>query len=276
MKPFSVTTSVASAFENINRAPAAPAVGVIASIGIGVCGGCGTRASGNFAGAVDPEELAAGGLDPEVLWALAGVFTTLIVVSLVFQFVMWIARTWLLAGQLRVHREVLTGGPGDPKTNFSGGDVFLSMLGAGLLVHAINGVTFLVLGAPSAPFFWWAYEAYAGWDVQQGHLWSLAGLLVLGIITVPLGTYVWAGVRLVQHAVALDGLGVMEALEHSWQLAAGNRVRMLNFAVLTWMIEVSGVAICCVGQVYTQLLAATAWTDAYLRATGKISDTPAA
>ena len=146
------------------------------------------------------------------------------------------------------------------------------MLLVGLLVGMVNFGTFTVAGLPSAPFFYWAFEAVMAGDLETFQLWMLAGLVVLAVITVPIATYVWAGVRLAPFAVVLDGMGTMEALEHSWALANGNRIRMVNFAFVNALFALLGMLACCIGVIYTGSVAQAAWVDAYLRVTGKLGD----
>lgn len=274
MNPFSVSTSLPAAFENVNRAPVVVVAGSVFAFAINALGQCGGRVSGSMGDlASTMEDLRQ---DPEVLMALLAAMGLGLLLSCGLGVVVWIAQTWLAAGQLRVSREVLEGGEGAFSTLFSGRDVLLRMLLAGLLLFAINSGTFILAGLPAAPFFYWAIEAIMAGDMDAFNLWMLVALLILGIVTVPLATYVWAGVRLVTYAIALDGMGVMEALEHAWALANGKRIRMVNFAFVNAIFASLGLLACCIGVVYTGTVAQVAWVDAYLRVTGKLGDSVAA
>ncbi len=271
MKPFSITESIPAAFENVNRAPMVVIGGAVLAFGINALGQCGGRVSGSM-GDLASTAGDVQGLDPEVLIALLTAMAAGIALSCGLGVLVWIAQTWLVAGHLRVAREVVTGGDGAFPTLFSGRDVLFRLLLLGLLVGMVNFGTFTLAGLPSAPFFYWAVEAVIAGDIQTFQLWMLAGLVVLAVITVPIATYVWAGVRLATYAVALDGMGVMESLEHSWSLADGKRIRMVNFAFVNALFGALGLLACCVGVVYTGTVAQVAWVDAYLRVTGKLGD----
>ena len=106
MKPFSVTESIPNAFEQVNRAPMVVIVGAILSFGINALGQCGGRISGSM-GDLASTAGDIQGLDPEVLIAIVTAMGAALLVSCGLGVVVWIAQTWLSAGQLRVARDVV-------------------------------------------------------------------------------------------------------------------------------------------------------------------------
>jgi hypothetical protein len=274
MKPFAVFDALQRALTQVNRAPGIPLLGVLVSLGMGGAGGVVLQFGGQ---GPDLEQMVmdAGGDPAALLKVLGALFAASLVLSTLVNLALWLARTWLLAGQLRVYRELLLETEPQASTLFSGANVYGSMLLGGALVWLISTGTYALTGAPAAPFFVWAWQSFEAGDIMTAQYWCLAGLLVLGIVTVPLATYVWAGVVFVQHAIALDGLGVLDALEKSWSLAAGNRIRLVNFGFIAFFFGGMGTIVCCIGRFYTQLVADVAWTEAYLRATGRVGENPA-
>jgi hypothetical protein len=254
--------------EAVHRSPAVIMVGSLITFGAGAVSQC----SGRFGSAGSEMLGQAEQLDPEVLIAIATAAVAGASVSCCIGFVVWIFQTWLAAGMMRAQVEVLEGRDGQFPTLFSGGDVFVQLLLASFLVGLITTGTLLVAGAPSAPFFYQAVTVVMAGDLSSFYIWTLGGLLVLAIITIPIYTYVLAGVMFTAHAVVIDRLSTMEALEKSWELSQGRKIAIVNFAFVAGCFTLLGLLACFVGTIYTGAIAQTAWTDVYLRLTGKLPD----
>lgn len=257
---------IGRAFNQVNRAPVVIIVGSLIAFGANAV----TQCSGRFGGVGGDILSQAENMDPEVLIAIATAALAGAGLSCCVGTAVWLFQVWLSAGWMRAQAEVLEGKEGAFPTLFSGGNVFGSLLLASFLVGLINTGVFMLTGLPSVPFFYKAAMVVIEGDLLSFYYWMLGGLLVLAVITIPIATYVWAGVRFTAHAVVIDHLGAVDALEKSWELSKGRKAAIINFGFLAGCFAVLGVFACFVGTIYTGAVATTAWTDAYLRITGKL------
>jgi hypothetical protein len=169
-------------------------------------------------------------------------------------------RAWLHPGYLRLRAEILRTGSGSFATLFGGADVFGSMLAYKVLSWVISmgvvlgalvpGIAVVIVGA-----------------VLESTPVAVVGLVMAALLSTPVSIYVWLGLRFGAHAVALDGDGALEALERSWALARGHRLRMLLYMVVTGALWLGGMCVCCVGIFVTRAVVDVARTEAYLLAT---------
>ena len=257
---------IGRALTQVNRSPAV----VIAGSLIGFGANAVTQCSGRLGGVGGDVLGQADQMDPEVLIAIATAAMAGAGLSCCVGIAVWLFMVWLGAGCIRAQAEVLEGKDGQFPTLFSGGNVFGNVLLASLLSGLINTGTFLLAGSPSIPFFYKAVLVVMEGDLLSFYYWCLGGLVVLAVITIPIATYVWAGVRVTTHAAVLDGLGAVDALERSWEMSKGRKAAIINFAFVAGCFALLGILACFVGTIYTGAIAQTAWTDAYLRITGRL------
>lgn len=169
-------------------------------------------------------------------------------------------RTWVVVGYLRVQREALDAGTGRFEILFGGADKFWSMAGFSLLRWIIVLGTLLLAAIPG------------GLVVAAGLLLDLnllagAGALLLILVCVGVSIYVSLGLALGGHAVALEGLCTLEAIERSWELVRGHRLWLAVYLVVLGILHLAGFCVCCFGVFLTRALTDTALTAAYLQLT---------
>ena len=258
--------AIPAAMEAVHRSPAVVIAGSLISFGAGMVSQC----SGRFGGGIGDLAGQTDHIDPKVLMALGTAMMAGAGVSCCVGLAVSIFQIWLAAGMTRVQAEVLEGKEGQFPTLFSGGDVFGPLVLASLLVGMINGGCFVISAAPAFPFFYKAVVVVMAGDILTFYYWLLGGLVVLAVLTIPISTYVWAGVRYTPYAVIIDRLGVMEALEKAWELSKGRKLSIVNFGFCAGIFAFLGVFACFVGAIYTGAIATTAWTESYLRLTGRL------
>lgn len=188
-----------------------------------------------------------------IFLAIMGLVAGCVVIVVLF-------RAWLHPGYLRLRAEVLTTGRGSFGTLFSGADAFGSMLGYKVIAWLIHtGVVLLTLSPGAAVLI--------GGAVLESTALAVLGLVLMFLLATPVSLYIWLGLRFGAHAVALDGAGALQALERSWSLARGNRLWMLLYMVVTGVVWMGGMCVCCVGIFVTRAVVDVARTEAYLLAT---------
>ena len=121
-----------------------------------------------------------------------------------------------------MHREVLTDGVSFPGRLFGGKEQFKSMAMWKFLKGVIGLGTGMVAMAPGGAI------AIVG-AIQENETLLLVGVILILLIGLPAIVYVSLGLMLGEHAVALEDMGPMDALERSWSLARGNRFSLLLF-----------------------------------------------
>lgn len=194
-------------------------------------------AQDGFPSDFDPEMLA--GLGVGFLVALAAVVLVVVVLVVLFQ-------SWFLPGWIRMHARVAQSGTAEFGDLFGAGDVFLSSLGWVLLSGLLHLVGVVVAFAPFAGMF---FVEPAGMLVigVLGGVWALAVIVAL--------VYLRLCLSFVHHSIALEGLGVMAAIDRSFTLTQGGRGWLLLYmAVLSFITYIAGLAgllLCCVGVLLT-------------------------
>lgn len=215
------------------------------------------------------EALQAGfAVDPMTLLAGAGgvgLVLGLVCCFLGLGLMLFALRSFILPGWYRLHEECLRTGGGEFSTLFSGQDLFLKMLLWGLLKGVILFAVTLVAVIPGGLL------AVGGAVLESGPVAALGAVLAVGCWLAG-ALYVMPGLAFGGHAMTFDGLAVMDGLSRSWDLARGNRLRMILFFLVLGLVNlaaaVAGVCMLCVGVFVTSPLARggtdLAVTEAYL------------
>ncbi len=169
-------------------------------------------------------------------------------------------RAWIHAGYLRLHEQVLSTGVGDFGVLFGASDVFWNMAGYKVVRALISLGTTLLALAPGALLL------IPGIAMESTALMVAGGVLMV-LLIVPVMIYVSLGLKFGEHAVSLDGCTTMGALEASWELARGNRLRMFFYLLVMGIIAMVGICMFCIGIIFTRAITDTGVTEAYLLAT---------
>ena len=194
--------------------------------------------------------------DPAILMVIGLVVSCVCILQLAF----WLAASFIKPGYLQMHQEVLTDGVSSPGRLFGGKEQFKSMAMWKFLKGVIGLGTGMVAMAPGGAI------AIVGAIQENGTLFVVGVILGL-LIGLPAIVYVSLGLILGEHAVALEDMGPMDALERSWSLARGNRFSLLLFSFVTGLFGSLGLLACCIGVIGTKAMVDFGWTEAYLLAT---------
>jgi len=114
------------------------------------------------------------------------------------------------------------------------------------------------------------YGVMIGGPIALGEVLDLAGLGVAvgvlgGLVYLPLWTYLVLGLVLVEEAVVFEGRDPVPAFRRSFELARGNRIPLLLFALVMFVLTSAGLCLCLVGLLLTGPWARLAWFEAYQR-----------
>lgn len=194
--------------------------------------------------------------DPAFLGVMAIAFSCVCALQIGF----WLAASFLKPGYMKLHRELLIEGSTSPGKLFSGGAQFKAMamwkllkglIGLGVAVVALApGGILLAIGAGG-----------------QSESLAIVGGILMVLLAAPVLIYVGLGMMLGEHAVAIDDLGPVDALERSWDLARGNRFSLFFYGFLTGLFNIVGLMLCCVGVIGTKAMTDFGTTEAYMLAT---------
>ena len=178
----------------------------------------------------------------------AGMIFGLLCFAVVVAVLMFALRAFLLPGWYRLHEETLRTSTSSFGTLFSGKDLFLDMalwlLLKGLIKLGMTVVCLIPVGL------------MAMLGLGMGMMWItiIGGFMSLALMVVA-SIYVLPGLAFGGEAIALDGLGVMDALGRSWDVARGNRGWLLLFfyviVVVQTALALSGVIFCVLGVLFT-------------------------
>ena len=188
-----------------------------------------------------------------VLWhATIGAFSVL---AQVISFVLACFFVTSFAGTVE---RVLRSGQGQAADLLNARGRFVNQLLASLL-----GGTLLVLGM--LPM--WVLQELVEWvGGSIGAPWIAAvSLVVLFVIWMPVIAYIYLGLRFVAQAVALEGLGPVEAIRRSWSLVDGHRWQLVWYLVVVNVFAALGILACGVGVLVTGSIKVTAVNESYLR-----------
>ncbi len=196
--------------------------------------------------------------------------------GLVLTVILWLVKSWLWAGWLKMHEDLIVKGDSGIPVLFSGGDRMVplalwTLLAATLrfgvfVVAATPGVAIVLLGLGDG--LQGGMNGLRDALFDEGTLLTLAlGLTVSLLGSVVAWLYVEPGLVFGERAVAIGGLGPLDALEHSWDLADGNRISILVFGLVAGLIYGTGWMLCCVGMVPARAVVSPAFTLGWMRAT---------
>lgn len=257
---FSFSRAISHGFEALKRNPVAWIVaGFLLSLS-GGGGGGGNNFSGlNRSGTGDPD------LDALMQGMEAGLAVTTVGIACCCGFVGMILRAWIVPGFVRMSRDMVVNGSAELGTLFSATDVFMTQFLWELLKGLIGFGTFVVAAIPGGAVLGAAFLMADGGEPNVALL--IAGGALMVLIAVPILIYVQLGLLFGEYHIALDGSGVMEALERSWSLASGNRLHLFLFNIVTGLVAVLGILLCCVGIWATAPAVRTGAVEAFLLAT---------
>jgi hypothetical protein len=128
--------------------------------------------------------------------------------------------------------------------------------------------TLLVVVVEAAATLPFALASGVGFGLAAALDEAAIGVVVVGILALgylPIAIYIALGVSLVQQAVALEGLGPFDALRRSWSLVRGNRRWLLLYWVVSVVLVLAGLLLCCVGVFFTGLWVQVSQSEAYAR-----------
>ena len=94
---------------------------------------------------------------------------------------------------------------------------------------------------------------------------TIAVVLLLVLLYLPVIFYVTLGASLIPQAVAIEGLRPMEALKRSWELVAGHRLELFIYYLFLGLFSMLGLLACCIGVFVTGTLFQIATYESYLR-----------
>ena len=179
----------------------------------------------------------------------------------------FLIKSFIEPGTYRVGERITVDGSAGLDTLFSGKDVWLSMMGYKLLTAVISVGVFAVFALPGGLVIALAI-------VKDQHDPSIpliaAGVALLLLLALPALIYVALGLQLGSYAVSLDRVGTLEALDRSWTLARGNRLRLFWFNFVAGLVAIAaafvGMLACCVGMIVTVPAATGAITCAQANA----------
>ena len=191
------------------------------------------------------DELGSGGVELGVILGIVGV---VLLVSLVCGGIMMVIRSFIHSGYLRLHEQLVREGAGDFGPLFSGADVLGPMVLWKLLKTAIGFGSNMVAGSPGIALL------IVG-AVQRNVPLVVVGVALLLLLMFPVMIYVQLGLALGAHALVLERLTPMQALERSWSLASGHRGELFIFLLAQSILSIAavfaGLLACCVGMFVT-------------------------
>lgn len=179
--------------------------------------------------------------------ALAAIAATMVGCGVLLQAVMWIAKSFLRVGWIRMHHEVLTTGDADPNILFTGKDRLWPTALWYLLAATIRFGVFVVSASPGG-----ALVAVGGWQAYSGGREGavaliLAGVFLIFLLWLPTFLFIQPALVLGDRAVVLDGRGPLEALDLCWSMVSGHRLSIILYLLASAGVNFLGILACCVG-----------------------------
>jgi hypothetical protein len=200
-------------------------------------------------------------LDLETGAGIAALVIGLVCVTMCVAAVL-VFRSWIQAGYLRTHRDLVIAGQADVGTLFTGGSDLVRLILWKLLSFVVSLGVFAVALLPALLTAGIAYALH----VEKDHILIAAGIIGF-VFVVPTLIYVGLGLVLGDRAVVIDGLAPAAALDRSWSLAKGNRIQLFVFFLVTGLFRLAGILLCCIGIVLTRAIVDMGTTEAYMLAT---------
>lgn len=248
---FSPGRAIRHGFEGLKRQPAGMLLGGFLMM-VTQGGGGGSGSGGDFSNSE---------MEPEAQAALAMMTLVIVGIGCCVGLVMWLAQSFLQPGWIRMHKDLVETGQAGVSVLFSGSDAFTRMALWKLLKGVIVMGTVVAAAAPGGALVGYAF--YLGGDPS----FLAVGAVLLALLIVPTAFYVGYGLVLGEYAVALEGVGPMEALSRSWELADGNRFTLFFFSVAVGLVNFVGLLLCCFPLFATFPSTQLGWTESYLLAT---------
>jgi len=131
-----------------------------------------------------------------------------------------------------------------------------------LLASLLRGLAWLALALPFGVMVAGPIALGAAFDLEP--LGLVLGVLG-GLAYLPLAVWLWLGLLLVPEAVAFEGRAPLEAFRRSFELVRGQRLRLLFFVLVLWVLTVGGLCLCFVGVFLTAPWARLAWFESFHR-----------
>jgi hypothetical protein len=194
----------------------------------------------------------------EIHWLGAALAGTVLLACCCVGLVLWVVNCLLHAGYAGAVRRVMFTGEERFSDLIGGTSLWGAMILARLLKIVANVFTLLPL------------VFIVGGPIVLGHLGDLEPLgivvgILLGLAYLPIWIYLALGLALVEPAVALEGKDPVEALRRSWQIARGNRIQLLIYFVVCWIVAFLGLLCCFIGVLFTSTWTAIARYESYVR-----------
>lgn len=208
--------------------------------------------------------------DAGMLAGMGGMLIAVVLGAMVCLGLIWVLRSWIHGGYIRVQTRALRSGEGTVGELFSATDRIVPMMLWKLLKALVSTGVLAVSMVPGGALFG------IGYTQDSTALMVVGGVLAV-LIALPAAFYVGLGLVFGEHAVILDELSPTEALERSWGLADGNRMHLFGFLLVYWLVEIAalivGLLMLCIGVLVTAPAARAVtdlgFTEGYLLLTGK-------
>jgi hypothetical protein len=98
--------------------------------------------------------------------------------------------------------------------------------------------------------------------VEDG--WAAFIAVIAGIAYLPVWIWLLLGISLYRPAIAIEGLGPTAAIQRSWELVRGHRLRLLLYWVAISIFSMLGLCLCCVGVLLTGPMSEISQFESYL------------
>lgn len=242
--------TITRAIDLIQKKPTGLIIGSVISFVVTMIG----QVSSRLGGSVDPEMIR--GMDGTAMAAIAGAFLVLIVVACVIAVLQGLFTLWFETGFLRVQADVLHEGEGAVSLLWSGVDRMWALFCWYFLVGTINFGVFSIAFTPAL-----GVGFYFGW--KQQWIPCILGASLLSLAALPVTLWFTLGLQWGSRWVALENLGPMEALERSWEMAAGRRIETWFLLLAQTLLNFVGFIMCGIGLIVTRPIAELAMTDAF-------------
>ncbi|MEZ4649748.1 MAG: hypothetical protein R3E97_13375 [Candidatus Eisenbacteria bacterium] len=188
----------------------------------------------------------------------------------VFSLLFFALQVFVTPGYLRVAGRAVYGQRPEFEKLFGSGDRFFDMLLWMLLRIALLVGTAFALSLPLLPLGLFGGAAaligsgrWEHWD-GVGVVFVMIGVLYLLLFALPVFLYVELGLYFGRFAVALEKKGPGDALRLSWSLASGNRLRLLLFRAVMFLVFFVGLFAFFIGSIVTRAIADSGSVGAFL------------
>jgi hypothetical protein len=194
----------------------------------------------------------------ELFKVLMPVLMVVIPIALCVGFLMFLFACWLQVGFARAVESAMRTGKDEIGQVFDGSKRFVQMIAARVLGSLITFAAMIPL----------VVVGLVLWFVQRAHDYdsSLFVLIFCAALLVwlPFFIYVSLGFVLISPVVAYEDLSATESIARSWQLASGNRWRLLWFEIVMTLFSMIGICACCIGGLLTVPMSQVMRFEAYV------------